>query len=398
MSDTAEQSAPSVEVGRRAAQRAERRLLIDGKLRAAISGDEFDNVSPATGRVLGTTAAAGAADMDAAIAAARRAFDETDWAVNRALRKRCLEQLQSALESESDDLREELVAEVGCPIVTTRDAQLDWPLAGALRWPARHDRRVRVGTGARRWRAVRRAQRAHRGQGARRRRRRDHPVELPHRGHPQQARPGAGDGQHRHPQARPEHPVERHPVGPAHRRAHRHPAGGGQRRPDPGQRRGGTSGDRPARGHGVVHRVDRGGQADHPRRCRDHEANLPGTGRQVGADRARRRQAVARHPGRGRGVRARRAGVRVDHPAADSPVAVRRGGGRHPDGVRGRSGRRPGAARDVLRAGDQRRTEAAGARRVSSGAPRRCRNPHGRRRCRESARVSGRRAFRGTDR
>ena len=137
MSDTAEQSAPSVEVGRRAAQRAERRLLIDGELRAAMSGDEFDNVSPATGRVLGTTAAAGAADMDAAVAAARRAFDDTDWAGNRALRKRCLEQLQSALEGETDDLREELVAEVGCPIVTTRDAQLDWPLDGALRWPAR---------------------------------------------------------------------------------------------------------------------------------------------------------------------------------------------------------------------------------------------------------------------
>ena len=137
MSDTAEQSAPSVEVGRRAAQRAERRLLIDGELRAAMSGDEFDNVSPATGRVLGTTAAAGAADMDAAVAAARSAFDDTDWAGNRALRKRCLEQLQSALEGETDDLREELVAEVGCPIVTTRDAQLDWPLDGALRWPAR---------------------------------------------------------------------------------------------------------------------------------------------------------------------------------------------------------------------------------------------------------------------
>ena len=136
MSDTAEHSAPSVEVGRRAAQRAERRLLIDGKLQAAKSGDEFDNVSPATGRVLGTTAAAGAADMDSAIAAARRAFDEADWAGNRALRKRCLAQLQSALESETHDLREELVAEVGCPIVTTRDAQLDWPLAGALRWPA----------------------------------------------------------------------------------------------------------------------------------------------------------------------------------------------------------------------------------------------------------------------
>ena len=80
MSDTAEQSAPSVEVGRRAAQRAEGGCSIDGELLAAMSGDEFDNVSPATGLVLGTTAAAGAADMDAAIAAARRAFDDTDWA------------------------------------------------------------------------------------------------------------------------------------------------------------------------------------------------------------------------------------------------------------------------------------------------------------------------------
>ena len=65
MSDIAERSAPSVDIGRRAAQRAETRMLIDGELRAAVSGAEFDNVSPATGLVLGTTAAAGAEDMDA---------------------------------------------------------------------------------------------------------------------------------------------------------------------------------------------------------------------------------------------------------------------------------------------------------------------------------------------
>lgn len=137
MSDVAqEQVTPSVAIGRRAAQRAESRMLIDGDLVAAESGAEFDNLSPATGLVLGATAAAGAKDMDRAIGAARRAFDHTDWAANGALRKRCLEQLQAAIESERDQLREELIAEVGCPDMTITTAQLDWPLTESLRYPA----------------------------------------------------------------------------------------------------------------------------------------------------------------------------------------------------------------------------------------------------------------------
>lgn len=126
----------SVELGRRVSGRAESRLLIDGDLVAALSGNEFDNHSPATGQLLGSVAAAGAEDMDRAIAAARRAFDDSDWSTNRALRKRALDQLQTAIEAEKEDLREELIAETGCPAMTTRSAQLDWPLADALRYPA----------------------------------------------------------------------------------------------------------------------------------------------------------------------------------------------------------------------------------------------------------------------
>lgn len=138
MSDVAEdRTTTSVQLGWRVAERAESRMLIDGELVGAASGAEFDNFSPATGQVLGTTAAAGANDMDGAIAAARRAFDATDWPTNRGLRKRCLAQLQSALDGEKEGLREELIAEVGCPVVTTQTAQLDWPLAEALRYPAR---------------------------------------------------------------------------------------------------------------------------------------------------------------------------------------------------------------------------------------------------------------------
>src|SRR6185436_14648566 len=46
-------------------------------------------------------------------------------------------QLQAAIEADKENLREELVAEVGCPTMTTQSAQLDWPLADALRYPAR---------------------------------------------------------------------------------------------------------------------------------------------------------------------------------------------------------------------------------------------------------------------
>ena len=126
----------SVDVGRRAAARAESRMLVDGELVESTSGATFDNVSPATGLLLGATAAADAVDMSRAIAAARRAFDESDWSTHRELRKRCLAQLQSAIEAEKEDLREELIAEVGCPAMTTQSAQLDWPLAEALRYPA----------------------------------------------------------------------------------------------------------------------------------------------------------------------------------------------------------------------------------------------------------------------
>jgi aldehyde dehydrogenase (NAD+) len=128
--------APSVELGRRAAARAETRMLIDGELVEAAGGATYENRSPATGLVLGRAAAASAADMDRAIGAARRAFDESAWATDRELRRRCLLQLQDAIEAEKEDLREELVAEVGCPVMSTADAQLDWPVAEALRYPA----------------------------------------------------------------------------------------------------------------------------------------------------------------------------------------------------------------------------------------------------------------------
>ena len=114
----------------------EPRMLIDGKLVEASGGTTFQNVNPATEEVLGEVADASSEDMHRAITAARRAFDETDWSTNRSFRRRCLEQLHAALVAEREELREQLILEVGCPRMLTFGPQLDAPLDGAITYPA----------------------------------------------------------------------------------------------------------------------------------------------------------------------------------------------------------------------------------------------------------------------
>ncbi len=96
-----------------------RLLYIDGKLRMSSTGQTVDNVNPATEEVLGLCTDAGAQDMTDAIAAAKCAFDTTDWSTNRELRQRCPQQLHDALQEDKEQMRAELVAEVGCPVSTT---------------------------------------------------------------------------------------------------------------------------------------------------------------------------------------------------------------------------------------------------------------------------------------
>ncbi|MCD7443205.1 aldehyde dehydrogenase family protein [Streptomyces lincolnensis] len=115
----------------------EERLLIDGELRSAAGSGTFEVLNPADGTVLGKVADAGREDMLDAIAAARRAFEETDWAVDRQFRKRGLTQLLDALVEEKDELREELIAEVGAPRMLTYGAQLEEPLQ-KFRWHIDH--------------------------------------------------------------------------------------------------------------------------------------------------------------------------------------------------------------------------------------------------------------------
>ncbi len=97
----------------------ETRNLIDGALRAASDGGTFDNVNPATDEVLGTCANATRDDVHRAVAAARRAFDQTDWSENHAFRARCLRQLLDGLREAKEQFRSIVVHEAGAPVSTT---------------------------------------------------------------------------------------------------------------------------------------------------------------------------------------------------------------------------------------------------------------------------------------
>ena len=95
------------------------KLFIDGQLVDAEGGATYDNINPATETSLGPAADASARDIDAAIAAARRAFDETSWSTDVAFRVRCLRQLQEGLAKHADEFKALSTAEVGIPATIT---------------------------------------------------------------------------------------------------------------------------------------------------------------------------------------------------------------------------------------------------------------------------------------
>jgi len=139
---------------------SDHRLLIDGQLRAATDGGRFDNINPSTGKVAGTAPDATAADGEQALAAARRAFDETDWASDVSLRVRVLRQLDEALRAHEDQLTEITVAEVGAPLGSCATVQVREPLrivdffanlAESYDWNTNLGVRDTMGGPARRW-------------------------------------------------------------------------------------------------------------------------------------------------------------------------------------------------------------------------------------------------------
>ncbi|MCW2736310.1 aldehyde dehydrogenase family protein [Nocardioides sp.] len=109
--------------------RAAATLPVDGMERATSEGWTFPARSPATGDVLWQLPDAGVDDARAAARAAWRAFHETPWSTDSALRVDALGRFQDALVARSGELAQLLAAETGVP-VSLRAAHLDAPIAG----------------------------------------------------------------------------------------------------------------------------------------------------------------------------------------------------------------------------------------------------------------------------
>ena len=112
----------------------ETRNLIDGELVPASNGGTFDNIDPTTEEVLGSAADGTKEDMDRAIAAARRAFDESDWAENHELRSKCVRQLYEGLLEEKEQLRSIVVHEAGAPLSLSSYMHVDDPIEMVAYW------------------------------------------------------------------------------------------------------------------------------------------------------------------------------------------------------------------------------------------------------------------------
>ncbi len=93
------------------------RAFIDGERVTARAGETFDCVSPIDGRVLTPVARGRAEDVDAAVAAARRAFEEGRWAhQSPAQRKRVLQQFAERILAAREELALLETLDMGKPV------------------------------------------------------------------------------------------------------------------------------------------------------------------------------------------------------------------------------------------------------------------------------------------
>ncbi|NVE20990.1 aldehyde dehydrogenase [Burkholderia glumae] len=98
----------------------EARAFIDGAYRDAAHGRRFDCVSPIDARLLAQVADCGAEDVDAAVAAARRAFDGGGWAgLAPRERRAVLLRFAAALREHADELAVLETLDAGKPIADT---------------------------------------------------------------------------------------------------------------------------------------------------------------------------------------------------------------------------------------------------------------------------------------
>ena len=116
---------PSTEGAKAFLQRSKYDLLIGGDWVAASGGEYFETIDPANGNVIGNLARANAADVDKAVAAARKAFSSGAWpAMTPAERSVLLHKLADLIDANIDELSELETLDQGKPLFVGRWAEI----------------------------------------------------------------------------------------------------------------------------------------------------------------------------------------------------------------------------------------------------------------------------------
>src|SRR5262245_7929809 len=106
-------------------------MFIDGKWSPAASGKTYDVPNPATEQTIGSAPDADVEDMQRAIAAARKAFDEGPWPRSTPHeRHRAIMRIADALERRKEEMRQLLVQEAAATYIE-HGIQVDAPIAQA---------------------------------------------------------------------------------------------------------------------------------------------------------------------------------------------------------------------------------------------------------------------------
>ncbi|MET9327671.1 aldehyde dehydrogenase [Tsukamurella sp. NPDC003166] len=129
------------------------RFYIGGAWRPAASAETVDVVSPTTDETIARVALGAPSDMDAAVAAARDAFDRGPWPrMSVAERAALIRGFRDRLAGHGEQIAVTVTTEMGCPITQTRAAQvgastalLDINLELAEQYPWRYTRSGRTG-------------------------------------------------------------------------------------------------------------------------------------------------------------------------------------------------------------------------------------------------------------
>src|ERR1700726_2970510 len=106
-------------------------LFIDGQMVEAKSGKTFETINPATGEILAKVAEGDAVDIDLAVRAARRAFDDGPWSrMTPSERGRIIWRIGDLIDEHLEEFATLETLDNGKPLTVARAA--DVPLAAEM--------------------------------------------------------------------------------------------------------------------------------------------------------------------------------------------------------------------------------------------------------------------------